>query len=338
MHPRWLSDNNDGTELWPDNLPKQSSQDEMEMVQDEVVIEEPAPIDFDWVEETEETSNCGDIILEQDIPASLEEEVVTNSGTEADYDDNSDASSPLKREIRRPNTVSTSSAEEGVLPSPPRFISINPRSLLKRHYIDVNEQLSISCQPRPQHQQQPQIKFKQTLMVQKTLFKGNQQRLASVQPLVYSKIVHFSSKTVLPSTSTNVPDKSKAIASTSSKPNKPTTKFKKCVTLMDRNVPQNKNFQAVLKKLKQRKAAPKQKKYNKKGATLPGEASSESGLGKSSKRGNKLVNFHGENITINHEADKITENPSENNPIQSVPIKVKIEKIVSFFFIILMIN
>lgn len=311
----------------------------MEMVQDEVVIEEPAPIDFDWVEETEETSNCGDIILEQDIPASLEEEVVTNSGTEADYDDNSDASSPLKREARRPNTVSTSSAEEGVLPSPPRFISINPRSLLKRHYIDVNEQLSISCQPKPQQpqqphqQQQPQIKFKQTLMVQKNLIKGNQQRLVTVQPIGNSKIAHFNAKTALPSTSTNVPAKSKAIASTSAKPKKPTTKFKKCVTLMDRNVPQNKNFQAVLKKLKQRKVTPKQKKYNKKGAPLAGP-SSDSGSGKGSKRGgSKLVNFHGENITINHEADNVAENQlgnqSENNPIKSEPVKVKMEKIVS---------
>lgn len=33
VHPLWLADNNDGTELWPENLPKQSSQDEMELVQ-----------------------------------------------------------------------------------------------------------------------------------------------------------------------------------------------------------------------------------------------------------------------------------------------------------------
>lgn len=38
VHPLWLADNNDGTELWPENLPKQSSQDEMELVQGEYCI------------------------------------------------------------------------------------------------------------------------------------------------------------------------------------------------------------------------------------------------------------------------------------------------------------
>ncbi len=68
VHPQWH------TEFWPENLPRQTSQDEMEMVQDEVVIEEPEPIsdDFVWCEES---SNCGDIILEQDIP--YQSEVVT---------------------------------------------------------------------------------------------------------------------------------------------------------------------------------------------------------------------------------------------------------------------
>lgn len=273
----------------------------MEMVQDEVVIEEPAPIDFNWVEETEEASNCGDIILEQDIPASLEEEVVTNSGTEAEYDDHSDAfnTTPQKKRVqRRPNTLSASSVEDGVsggpLSPPQRFMSINPRSLLKRHYFDVNEQLSISCQS-----QQPQVKFKQTLLVNKNVLKANQAHYGHDQMKSILK-----TKSVISSASAPLGVGSKPAVSLKLK--KPTTKFKKSLTLMDRNVPENDNFQAVLRKLKQRKAAPKEKKQKKYGRKDSSGPSTESLAGKTGKRGGKkFVDLHGENITINHEADTI---------------------------------
>lgn len=297
----------------------------MEMVQDEVVIEEPAPIDFNWVEETEEASNCGDIILEQDIPASLEEEVVTNSGTEAEYDDHSDAfaASPQKDSVqRRPNNISTSSSVEesagsGNVFSSPRFISINPRSLLKRHYFDVNEQLSINCQPT--QPQQPRVKFKQTLLINKNVLKVNQSRPFGDQTKSILK-PKANAATATPVTENKKP-------ATSNKPKKPTTKFKKSVTLMDRNVPQNKNFQAVLKKLKERRAGPKnkkQKKYNRKDSARSNVESITGKTGKSGKRGGKkLVDLHGENITINHEAEAL----------QALSIKTEalvVEKIVSF--------
>lgn len=295
MHPRWLNDNNDGTELWPENLPKQSSQDEMEMVQDEVVIEEPAPIDFNWVEETEEISNCDDIILEQDIPASLEEEVVTNSGAEVEYDDMSDAyqSSGGKTKQRRPNNTSTSSVEESLLPSPPRFISINPRSLLKRHYFDVNEQLTINSSAPPQ------VKFKQKLMINKNALKLNQPRFA-INASRQKSILK--SNATEPSTSSQVP-----VDKATGKSKKPTTKFKKSVTLMDRNVPQNTNFQAVMKKLKEKKKPVKQRKP--KGSA--GSGSIDGAGGKNGKRGGKkFVDLHGGNITINHEADNVVASSS----------------------------
>lgn len=99
MHPQWH------TEFWPENLPRQTSQDEMEMVQDEVVIEEPEPIsdDFVWCEES---SSCGDIILEQDIP--YQSEVVT----------------------------ATASEDEGL---DKKIQPTNPRSLLKVNYVPSSQ-------------------------------------------------------------------------------------------------------------------------------------------------------------------------------------------------------
>lgn len=125
----------------------------MELVKDEVVIEEPAPIDFNWVEETEEVSNCDDIILEQDIPASLEEEVVTNSGTEAD-DDNSD--------------IQTASGYTSI------YVDQMPKSkiLLRKNYMDKSKQV---CAGRPM------AKFKQTLFVNRNLLKLNQYKFNTNQ-------------------------------------------------------------------------------------------------------------------------------------------------------------
>lgn len=109
VHPQWH------TEFWPENLPRQTSQDEMEMVKDEVVIEEPEPIsdDFVWCEES---SNCGDIILEQDIP--YQSEVVTATASE---DDGSDTKTS-------PNVVKPT----------------NPRSLLKVNYALASPQRPVT--------------------------------------------------------------------------------------------------------------------------------------------------------------------------------------------------
>lgn len=87
----------------------------MEMVQDEVVIEEPEPIldDFVWCEET---SNCDDIILEQDIP--YQSEVVTATASE---DDNS-----VKKSL--PNVVKPT----------------NPRSLLKVNLSPTSSQRPVT--------------------------------------------------------------------------------------------------------------------------------------------------------------------------------------------------
>lgn len=104
MHPQWH------TEFWPENLPRQTSQDEMEMVQDEVVIEEPEPIsdDFVWCEES---SNCGDIILESDIP--YQAEVVTATACEDHEEDKT-----LSPSVVKPT---------------------NPRSLLKVNYASSSQ-------------------------------------------------------------------------------------------------------------------------------------------------------------------------------------------------------
>lgn len=258
----------------------------MEMVQDEVVIEEPAPIDFNWVEETEEISNCDDIILEQDIPASLEEEVVTNSSAEIEEDDMSDGydTSPSEKTGQsHSQNSSTSSIEENPL-ALQRFISINPRSLLKRHYFDVNEELSIHSPATPQ------VKFKQKLLINKSTFTVNQPRFAINTSRKKSCL---KSKAIQPSTSSVL-----SIGKTTTK-KKPTTQFKKTDMLTDRDVPQNK-MKVTKKTRKQRN-----QKSNKPIRTADSTSSSDmSAGGKISKRGNKkFVDLHGGNITINHDAD-----------------------------------
>lgn len=136
VHPQWH------TEFWPENLPRQTSQDEMEMVQDEVVIEEPEPIsdDFVWCEES---SNCGDIILEQDIP--YQSEVVTATAIEDDdgVEKKIPPFSPINANVVKPT---------------------NPRSLLKVNYV-------------PSSPQRPITKFKKTLVVNKSLLKSTYRQL-----------------------------------------------------------------------------------------------------------------------------------------------------------------
>lgn len=159
VHPRWLNDLNDGAEnLWPENMPKQSSQDEMELVEDEVVIEEPAPVDFDWVEEREnETEETGteDIIFEQDIPASLEEEVVIGEVSEFDDNENSDCCSQSSQGSERGGSTQYSTVAYVPESSSPKNSSKGNSSKLDRT-------------------KRPTVKFKQTLSVSKNLLILNQ--------------------------------------------------------------------------------------------------------------------------------------------------------------------
>lgn len=159
MHPRWLNDSDGAENLWPENMPKQSSQDEMELVEDEVVIEEPAPIDFDWVEEREtEEAGTEDIIFEQDIL--VEEEVVIGAEvSESDENENSDCCSQLSHESGRHDDSTKYSKEMRVAYVP---ASSSPKNL------------SGGITPKLDQIRRPTVKFKQSLMVSKNLLLLNQ--------------------------------------------------------------------------------------------------------------------------------------------------------------------
>lgn len=163
VHPRWLNDLNDGAEnLWPENMPKQSSQDEMELVEDEVVIEEPAPIDFHWVEERDtEEAGTEDIIFEQDIPASLEEEVVIGGVSEFDENENSDCCSQSSQGSERGGGDSKICPPDAYVPE-----SSSPKNLSKGNTSKLDKT------------KRPTVKFKQTLMVSKNLLILNQRNFA----------------------------------------------------------------------------------------------------------------------------------------------------------------
>lgn len=254
---------------------------------DEVVIEEPAPIDFNWCEEqeTEEVSICGDIILEQDIPASLEEEVVTNSGTEAEYEDNSDHSS------LSPNIDSHSAANCSKVNSDATqrinygTWSKNPRSLLKTAFAEPT-QLPKRTMP----------KFKQTLFVNKNLLKLNQYKFSTDQSAGTS---------LLKSKMTD-----KKVIETEKRSSVPATKFKQSVALLKRNIPapQNDKLKNVLRRFKERpRKQTEVRKVNTASATGAKFSAGKRGNGKSgggkNPTGKTFVDLHGENITINHDAD-----------------------------------
>lgn len=310
MHPRWLSDNNDGTELWPENLPKQSSQDEMELVQDEVVIEEPAPIDFDWCEEqeTEEISNCGDIIFEQDIPASLEEEVVTNSGTEAEYDDTSDYCNRSSSQQSAPDDNQDNKCH---IPDTYVPVSTNPNSLLRKSFVNAERT-----------QEKPQIKFKQTLMVNKSLLKLNQ-RTFKVSPNAGTSLLK-----------PQIRDKileAKKMATIRKLPSKPAPKFKQSV-FVKWNLPHPKCQKRSKNSVKKHKEHSNDR-ISGKPKTGGKIVALESTSGKGSK---KFVDLHGENITISHEADNSanideTASPVENvDTVKQQPNTVSTDKILCF--------
>lgn len=240
------------------------------MVQDEVVIEEPAPIDFDWCEET---SNCGDLILDQDIPAALEEEVVTNSSE-------ADATLPVAPPppLPKPRTISVSS---------------NPRSLLKVNYL--------AAAPRPPS------KFRKTLMVNKSLLKAAGASSSTESTFVLPS-VRLPGGVVLgkkPSPPPPPPPKPAAVkvpiieaAKSSRRSIKDAPKFRQTVKLPKKEMFTTKKMNYLAKQLKQRNM--QQQKKPSERSDVGGNSLTAGGKGK---RGKKFVDLHGENITINHDVE-----------------------------------
>lgn len=306
----------------------------MEMVQDEVVIEEPAPIDFDWCEES---SNCGDLILDQDIPASLEEEVVTNSGTEAEDDVSFDSSAAPHLHIVSPTTSSFSIQLPRIRTA--SVSSNNPRSLLKKNLTSLTV-------PRPPS------KFRQTLLVNRSLLKANVvkseksidaalisvapsirkgsltppkartphlpppkpfQRPAEPPPPSFDPLTAKSPKSVstskVPTTIRSVQDLSPIISTKRSVKDAP--KFRQSINVPKSDLFQNKRMRQISKQLQMRNQGYRKERFSI-GKPSPVDPepfdhtrSTTGGKGKGGKgkRGKKFVSLHGENITINHDVE-----------------------------------
>lgn len=297
VHPRWLNDNNDGNELWPANLPKQSSQDEMELVQDEVVIEEPEPIELNWTEdhEHEEISNCGDIIFEQDIPASLEEEVITNSGTEdTECDNNSEYN----------GSQSTQNTDYDY--DSPKHLS-DTYETIQHHYH----------QPEHDHHQRtteqkrsrPIAKFKQRLMVSREILKLNQRKftvdLGAGTSLLKPTIRDLSNDALRPPTE-HITDQSD--------PN------------YINSILQTSEMGKMRHKKKSRSSSTKHSRHS--GKSKSGKVSLID-----TKASHKFVDLHGANITINHEADdsrsaeRVVDIHGANITIQHEGLELRIKSI-----------
>lgn len=287
VHPRWLTDNNDGTEhLWPENLPKQSSQDEMELVQDEVVIEEPAPIDFDWVEEreTEEVSNCGDIIFEQDIPTSIEEEVVIGA-EETAFDDNehSDCCSQSSQESGhdRDSTKYSNQLPDTYVPD-----SSNANSTSEENALDKLKK--------------PAVKFKQTLMVSKNLLILNRRNFP-VDPRAGTSLLK-----------SDIREISNEGRTSSEKIKQSESKFSVKVKVDSRLMKSSRKAKSPKKHKHRTHHTSNTKSKN-------GGKNSESFSGKAK----KFVDIQGENITINHDADELPPNIDQIEfPINVISNKV----------------
>lgn len=294
----------------------------MEMVQDEVVIEEPAPIDFDWCEET---SNCGDLILEQDIPATLEEEVITNSGTEAEddqYNDSKTTDDSLSETLIPPVVTSNSAL---VAVTKVRTVSVssaksNPRSLLKVNYLSAVDR--------------PPSKFRKTLLVNKTLLKSNAKPVLTsptqssttpstsnnrfapesllkspiiddrrrLSPAMLPKPTTPSQKALVPSPKAPVPSSSRSV--------KDAPKFRQTVKLQKREVFQSSKMRLLAKMHRPRmslrkveQTTGKDSTYGSGSSSSAGHSTAKGGKGGKGKRGKKFVDLHGENITINHDVE-----------------------------------
>lgn len=154
----------------------------MEMVQDEVVIEEPAPIDFAWCEEI---ANCGgDIILEQDIPTTQEEEVFTNASNEeeivedphtADLDAAHSLTDLITTAVPEPQHRTTMPAATASTSHQNSTTAAHPRSLLKRNLLiqpsgaNIKSELTVGVAAA--ESKKPPSKFRQTLLVNRSLLR-----------------------------------------------------------------------------------------------------------------------------------------------------------------------
>lgn len=282
----------------------------MELVQDEVVIEEPAPIDFNWCEEI---SNCGDLILEKDIPATLEEEVVAADN----YDGYDSSESATADELQSERSASANSRRckqnETLRSRRPIIGSANPRSLLKPNYLNDNSTVS---------QMTKESKFTKTLVINRSLLQNN--ATSSVADFVIKPPPIKEKKMEKPLTrDTSMTSITKFKHSIRMTNNSATT------TTTGRIPFQSKNLRKLSKQLKKRtesimrnadKSAVPSSRYNgvntKGGPAKTSYATSMSAGGKGGKinsnlcggksggKGNKrFVDLHGENITINHDVE-----------------------------------
>lgn len=396
VHPQWLADNADATVHWPDHFPKQSSQDEMEMVQDEVVIEEPAPIDFAWCEEV---ANCGgDIILEQDIPTTQEEEVFTNASSVEQEETVQTDVIVAPTPVEMPPAIQVQHSQRAPIASPSRAtIAAHPRSLLKRNLLVPGAAVRLGSEPK-----KPPSKFRQTLLVNRSMLKPvtatMQQHLAGVssaglipQPIVKRILqqatvkIHQQPAAALtdnvapvvppsapakpkpsvprqtPSGIRTVPPAPLQSAGHSKKPKTPAPaststsgnaapKFRQTIKVPNTDVFQNKRMRQLSKELRMRSGnAPRKTTAKTTTTTTTNAAAYDDGSGKpnrgktsksagkssqsnaggksgqntssgASKRGaKKFVSLHGENITINHEAECGSFEPAEQPPSAAFP-------------------
>lgn len=297
VHPRWLNDLNDGAEnLWPENMPKQSSQDEMELVEDEVVIEEPAPIDFDWVEEREnETEETGteDIIFEQDIPASLEEEVVIGEVSEFDENENSDCCSQ-----------SSQGSERGAGDSPTKYSNQLPVAYVPESNSPQNS--SKGNTSKLDKTKRPTVKFKQTLSVCKNLLILNQRSFA-IDPKAGTSLLK-----------SEVREKS-SVGQLTTGTNNQNADSKYSV--------QVKNDSRVARSLK---------KQGKQRYRIQSSIAKAKPIGRHTEtvggKARKFVDIHGENITINHDVDECKPGGSDEAQIIDSQLNNKVGKLAFEFF------
>lgn len=246
----------------------------MELVQDEVVIEEPAPIDFDWVEEreTEEISNCGDIIFEQDIPAPIEEEVVIGA-EETTYDEHSDCCSKSSQESGHDGDSTKYSNK-----LPDTYVPESTKSTTDEHALDKSKK--------------PIVKFKQTLMISKNLLILNQRNFA-VDPRAGTSLLKA-----------DIRDKTNdgRIISTSEKSKKHEAKFINNVKV---------KLDSRLVKSSRKSKSPKKHKHRTHYTASTKSKNGGKNLELFSGKTKKFVDIQGENITINHDTDEFTSNNAE---------------------------
>lgn len=294
VHPRWLNDLNDGAEhLWPENMPKQSSQDEMELVEDEVVIEEPAPIDFDWVEEREtEETGTEDIIFEQDIPASLEEEVVIGGEvSEFDENENSDCCSQSSQGSER-GAGGDSTKYSNQLPVAYVPESSSPKNLSKGSSTKLDKT------------KRPTVKFKQTLSISKNLLILNQRNFA-VDPKAGTSLLK-----------TEVREKSN-VGQMSTETNNQNTDSKFNV--------QMKNDSRIAKSIKKHG----KQKYRIQSNIMKAKSIGKH-LEPVGGKARKFVDIHGENITINHDVDECKPGGSDAAQTIDSQLNNKVCKLIFF--------